>query len=108
MLDIALDKLMRGRAEELLARQMGCGMHEGHNVLKLIAESKSAARLVVPASSPQAASQGLIDEPAVDQGIDCRIGCLNIKRAQRALPTVPDVFQRPPRGAAPRLRWMSA
>ena len=65
MLDVAFFELA-GRAEQqVLAHQVGLGVDEGHDVLQLIAEAEGAAGLVEAAARPDAAGEGLIQQPAV-------------------------------------------
>ena len=97
MLNVSFDKLMGGGSQQMLAHQMRLGMDQGHDVLQLIAEPERAARLVITATSPEAAGQGLIEQPAVDQDIDPRIRRFHINGAQRSLPVMPHAFQRSPR-----------
>ena len=56
MLDIAFDELSRGRAQNLVARDLGRGMHQRHDILQLIAESVSAARLIKSGAAPDSDS----------------------------------------------------
>ena len=74
--------------------QRRLGMDQRHGVLQLVAEAEGAARLVVAAARPQAAGQGLVEQPAVGQHIERRIGGFHLHRAQRAVPVLPDRFQR--------------
>ena len=60
MLHIALAKLPRGGAQQVLAGQRGFGMDQCHHVLQLVAESVGAAGLIKPGPGPEAATQGLI------------------------------------------------
>ena len=89
-------------------------MHQGHRVLQLIAEAERAARLIESGAGPHAAGERLIDEPAVGQEVDRRVGRFDIDHAERAAPVMPDAFERPmgvvdaaealARVAGPRLR----
>ena len=46
VLDVAFHELSRGRAQNVVARKLGRSMHEGHDILQLIAKPVSAARLI--------------------------------------------------------------
>ena len=86
---------------ELMARQHGAdaraasrlGMHQGHRVLQLVAEAERAARLIEARARPHAAGEGLIEEPAVGQEVDGRVGRFDIDRAEGPAPVVPDALQ---------------
>ncbi len=99
MLDIALRELALGAAQQVLAHQRGLRMHQRHHVLQLVAETVGAARLVVTAASPQTAGQGLVQQPAIGQYVERRIGSRYLYRAERALPVVPYFLQRGARRA---------
>ena len=71
------------------------GMHEGHRVLQLVAEAERAARLIESGARPHAAGERLVDEPAVGQEVDGRVGRFDIDHAERPAPVVPHAFQRP-------------
>ena len=60
MLHIAFAELVGSGAQEMLAHEGGFGMHQGHHVLQLVAETKRAARLIEPGASPHTAAQGLV------------------------------------------------
>ena len=47
MLDVALDELPSGRAQQVLARKRGIDQDDRHRVLELVAEAEGAAGLVV-------------------------------------------------------------
>ena len=91
---------LAGRAEQqVFAQQARLGMDERHRVLQLIAEAESAARLVVAAARPQTARQGLVQQPAVGEHVERRVGRFHLHRAERALPVLPHLFERSARGA---------
>ena len=95
VLHVPLAELAAGGAEKMFAQQAGLGMHEGHRVLQLIAEAERAAGLVESRPRPHAAGERLVDEPAVGQEVDGRVGRFDVDRAERAAPVVPDPFQGP-------------
>ena len=74
VLHVPFAELARGGAEQVLAEQPRLGMHQGHRVLQLVAEAERAARLIEARARPHAAGQRLIDEPAVGQEVDGRVG----------------------------------
>ena len=96
MLHVALAELAaRPRAADARAASRGSAWIERHRVLQLIAEAERAARLIKAGACPHAAGERLVDQPAVGQEIDGRVGRLDIDRAERAAPVVPHAFQRP-------------
>src|ERR1700694_4366618 len=94
MLDIAFAELTRRAAQQVLAREARLGVDERHRVLQLVAEAERGAGLVAPAARPQAARQGLVEEPAVREYVEGRIGGFHLHRAKRTLPVLLDLFQR--------------
>ena len=114
MLDIAFLELAARAEEQLLAHQMRLGMDERHHVLQLIAETEGASRLVVSAPRPKTAGQSLVQEPAVGQHVERRVGSFHMHGAESVIPVLPHRFQRayaPPQipgSARTRLRASSA
>ena len=80
VLHVAVAELMRRAAQQVLAGEARLGMKQRHDVLQLVAEAESAARLVVAAAPPEAARQRLVQEPAVRQ---------QVERRGRAFPPAP-------------------
>ena len=66
----------------------GLGVDQRHHVLQLVAEAEGAARLVVAAARPQAAGQRLVEQPAVGQQVERRVGRFDLHGAERVLPVV--------------------
>ena len=60
MLDVALDELPGGRAQQMLARYGRLRGGKCHAVLQLVAKAVSTARLIEPRAGPDAAGQRLI------------------------------------------------
>ena len=58
VLDVTLAELALGTAQQMLAREPGDRIEQGHRVLQLIAEAVGAARLVVAAATPVAGRRG--------------------------------------------------
>jgi hypothetical protein len=52
----------------------------------LVAKTERASRLVVTASRPETARQGLVQEPAIGQDIKSRVGGFDMDRAEGVLP----------------------
>jgi hypothetical protein len=52
VLDVALDELVRGCAEQVRPGEIRSRQRQGHRVLELIAEAEGPARLVVSGASP--------------------------------------------------------
>ena len=73
-------------SEQVLAQQRGLRVHQRHRVLQLVAEAEGAARLVVAAARPDAAGERLVQQPAVGQQVERRIGRLHLHRAERVVP----------------------
>ena len=67
VLDVAFDELPAGRAEQVLAREVGPREQQRHHVLQLVAEAEGAAGLVVAGAGPQPAADVLVQQPAVHQ-----------------------------------------
>ncbi len=95
VLHITFAKLAGCGAQQVLAEQLRLGMHQGHRVLELVAETERAARLIESGAGPHAAGQCLINEPAVGQEIDRRVGRFHIDHAERPAPVVPHALDRP-------------
>ena len=71
MLDVALDELPRGGAQEVLAREVGPREDERQDVLQLVAEAEGAAGLVVARSAPRGGSASAwYSEPAVHEDVE--------------------------------------
>src|SRR5437762_12365145 len=94
VLNVSFLKLSRCAEEEVLAHKVRLGVDERHRILKLIAETKSARRLMVSASRPQTARERLVYEPAVREHVEGLVGRFHLHRAQRVLPVLPHRFER--------------
>src|SRR5713101_427326 len=86
VLDIAFDKLPRGRSQDVAACNLGRGMHEGHYVLQLVTEAVSAARVIKGRAAPNPATESLIKQPAIEQKIRRKLRRFHFDRAQEAVP----------------------
>src|SRR5439155_23874736 len=93
VLDIAFHELSRGRAQDVVAREVGRGVHEGHDVLQLVAEAISAARLIKGGAAPNAATESLVKQPAVEQKVRGKLGRFHFDRAQEPAPPTPGFLE---------------
>ena len=94
MLDVALDKLVGGREQEVLADQPGLGMDEGEHVLELVAEAEGPTRLVEPRAAPEARRYHLVEEPAVHQQVHGPVRRLDRDGREGPVPVPPDRCER--------------
>jgi hypothetical protein len=93
VLNVSLDKLMARGPQQMFAHQPGLCMHQGHDVLQLIAKPERAPGLVISATPPKTAGQGLVEQPTVDQSVDTLVRGFHVDSAQRSLPVMPHAFQ---------------
>ena len=100
VLNVAFDELSCRRAQQVLAGELGCGVHERHHVLQLVAKAERTARLVERRPPPEARGQQLVEQPAVGERIDCRIGSAHVDGAQDAVPMAARGRERIVRGVA--------
>ena len=70
VLDVALDELASRSAEDVIARERRLAEEQRHHILQLIAKAIRAAGLIVPGARPQPAAHVLVQQPAIDQGIE--------------------------------------
>src|SRR5438132_11297531 len=86
VLDIAFHELSGGRAQDVVAREVGRGVHESHHVLQLVAKAVSATRLIKGRATPHTATESLVKQPAVEQKVRGKLGCFHFDRAQESVP----------------------
>ena len=86
MLHIALGKLARSGAQDLIAQQLGLRQPQRHRVLQLIAESIGAAGLVEAGASPGAAGQRLIEQPAIHHDVERTVWRLDLHVSRELFP----------------------
>ena len=86
VLDVALDELVAGRPQQVLAGEVRPGERERHRVLELVAEPERPARLVVPGPRPHPAAQVLVEEPAVHQQVEGVVRGAHLHRVERVVP----------------------
>ena len=106
MLYVAFRELARRAQQQVRTYQIGCGVHQGHHVLQLVAKTKGAAGLVEGRACPKPASQNLVQQPSVGHNIQRAVRRLNLHGAQRVLPVLLHRVQRLVRGgrATPALQ----
>src|SRR5581483_403049 len=69
-------------------------IHERHHVLKLIAKSEGAARLIERRTPAHATGQRLIQQPAINQRVHRRIRRLDFDRAEHLVPKLKHALER--------------
>ncbi len=73
-------------AQDVRPGDLGRGVDQGHHVLELVAEAERAARLVEARARPVPAGEHLVEQPAVGQQVERRVGRLHLHDAQATLP----------------------
>ena len=96
VLNVAFDKLARGGAQQMFARDTSFRDAERHHVLKLVAETVRAAQLIERRARPYAASERLVEQPAIEHQIHARIGRRHLDRAEHVVPA-PELRRGTPR-----------
>ena len=91
MLNIAFDELSSGGAQEMFARRSGSRQRKCHDVLKLVAETVSAACLIKRRSRPNAADGRLIEQPAIEHDVHRPVRRAHPGGAQDIVPMLHDV-----------------
>ncbi len=86
VLHVAFGKLPSCGAKEVLARKVRPCERQCHHVLQLIAKAKRAAGLVIPASRPQPAADGLIEQPSVHQRVKRIVGRADLDGGEGGIP----------------------
>ena len=76
MLDIAFNELVFAAKEDLVSQKLRFGVYDSHRILQLIAKTECTAGLVIAASGPETAGDGLVHQPAVCQHVKRGIRCL--------------------------------
>jgi hypothetical protein len=93
VLDVPFPKLSRSGSEEVLAHEFGPRHRQGQDVLELIAESVRPSGLVERGARPDAAREGLIEKPAVEEEVHRGIGRLDLDRFQHLIPVFLDLAE---------------
>ena len=88
MLDVALEELPGGGAQKMCARECGPATSERHDVLELVAEAVGATRLIEGGSRPHAASERLIEQPAIEHDVHRPIRRFHLNRAEHVVPVL--------------------
>ena len=70
MLDVPLEKLPAGCAQDVGSRLVRGGVEKCHHVLQLVAKTVSSARLIKGRTAPDATGKHLIKQPAIDKQIE--------------------------------------
>ena len=86
VLDIALLELPCRRSQDLRPRLCRSAVDQGHHILQLISKAVRPTGLVERGAGPNAASQDLINKPAVEHQVDAAIGRSHVQRVQVAVP----------------------
>ena len=94
VLHVAFDELPRGRVNDLVACEVRRGKDQRHHVLQLITETERTTRLVEGGSPPDPAGESLVEQPAIQQHIGRRIGCLDLYRPQQRVPEPLHILER--------------
>src|SRR6186713_57833 len=87
VLDVTLFELMRGSAQNVGAGDVGRCIDEGKTILKLIAESQCSAGLINRRTTPDAAAQRLIEQPAIQDKVCCGCRRLDLQRSEQPIPS---------------------
>src|SRR3990172_6541557 len=95
VLDVTLYELARGGPQYLRACHVSLRHGERHHVLKLIAKAIGAAGLIKRRSRPDAASERLIEQPAVEHNVHSPIRCGHLNLAKNVIPVLHDRAQGP-------------
>src|SRR5262249_3207083 len=85
VLALAREKRASRPAQDLSAEQAPPRHGEGHRVLELIAEPVRAARLVEGGAPPEPTRERLVEQPAVDEQVERRVGRLHLEAAENAV-----------------------
>src|SRR5262245_28166577 len=86
VLHVSFLELVCGRTKKMFAQQNRTGVDKGHGVLKLIPESERTSRLVESRAGPKAATDRLIEQPAISQNIQGGMRRFDLNRAERPRP----------------------
>src|SRR3981081_4725611 len=72
------------------------GMHQRHHILELVAKTECTTGLIKTGSTPEPATQRLVEQPTVGNQIYRWIGGFDLNCAKRLLPILANAFQRCP------------
>ena len=86
MQDVAFRKLARGGVEDVRAGDRRHRVTQSHHVLQLVAEPECAARLVEARPTPDAAREGLVEQPSREEQVEGLVGRADRDRAEDVVP----------------------
>ena len=101
VLDVALDELPAGAAQQVGAGQVGPRRAQRQHVLELIAEAERAARLEVARSRIHPAAERLIEQPGVHHHVERVVGGAHLHRVERPCPAAAPTPSAPARRRQP-------
>ena len=93
MLHVTFFKLVRSREQDLFARDVRLAIDKRHHVLQLIAKTKSAAGLIESSARPHATRERLVQQPAVEHRVQCRVGCVYFDSSEQFVPVGQHAFE---------------
>ncbi len=93
MQHVAFGELVPAGFHDLFAHEVRPRDHQGEYILELVAETVRAAALVCRCAAPQAAGEGLVQKPLVDEKVESGIGRLGLYRAEEIPPHPPRFFE---------------
>ncbi len=88
MLNVPRFELARRGTEDVFAGDPRPRHHERHDILQLISEAVSSARLIKRRPCPHSAAERLIQQPPIDHDVHGAIGGLHLYGAERLIPKV--------------------
>ena len=88
VLHVTLHELPAGGSEEVGPCDVRGGVEEGHRILELIAKAVGPAALVQARAAPHPAGERLVQEPAVQQGVEGGLGRAHLDDREPLLPAV--------------------
>ena len=86
VLYVSLDVLAACGKQEMFARQRRRGIHESQRILELIPEPECAPRLIEAGTTPHAAAQALVQQPAIEKEIHGGLWRFDLNRFQLPIP----------------------
>ena len=93
VLNVTFDKLARCGAQQMFARDISFRHAERHHVLELVAETVCAAQLIERRTGPHAATERLVEQPAIEHEIHAGIGRRDLDRAEQVVPEPGDAAE---------------
>ena len=93
MLDVTLFELSRCRSQDLRSSFCWGAVHQSHYILELVPKAISSAGLIKRRPGPNAATQNLINKPAVYHQVHTRIGRCDLQCGQVAIPLQSQLHQ---------------